>query len=103
MRLEGCSLGRRAQAGLHLESFLVWIARNSLKSPESDEGIQENPSPFSWSGLVWIGFGLENFGLRPLRRPGPVAPGARLSSGSPRGSLRTRRPYERRMPAFARA
>ena len=25
-----------------------WIARNPLKSPESDEGIQGNPSPFSW-------------------------------------------------------
>src|SRR5271157_6109093 len=64
MGLEGCPLGRRAQAGLHLESFLIWIARNPLKSPESDEGIQENPSPFSWSGLVWIWFGLEKFGLR---------------------------------------
>src|SRR5208337_1770637 len=29
--------------------WLLWIARNPLKSPESDEGIQENPSPFSWS------------------------------------------------------
>src|SRR5271157_1378791 len=64
MGLEGCPLGRRAQAGLHLESFLVWIARNPLKSPESDEEIQENPSPFFWSGLVWICFGLEKFGLR---------------------------------------
>jgi hypothetical protein len=42
--------------------FLTWIARNPLKSPESDEGIQENPSPFSWSGLDWLWFGLEEFG-----------------------------------------
>src|SRR5271166_5281535 len=34
--------------------FLAWIARNPLKSPESDEGIQGNPSPFSWSGLDWL-------------------------------------------------
>ena len=51
-----CSLARQAPtrpgAGV---AFLVWIARNPLKSPELDEGIQENPSPFSWSGLVWLG------------------------------------------------
>jgi len=39
--------------------FLIWIAGNLLKGPESDEGIQDDPSPFSWSGLVWIWFGLE--------------------------------------------
>src|SRR5208337_3096633 len=49
--------------------FLIWTARNPLKSPESDEGIQDNPSPLSWSGLVRIWFGLEKFGLR--RRPFP--------------------------------
>ena len=43
-------------------AFFVWIAGNPLKSPESDKGIQENPSPFSWSGLVWLGFGLAAFG-----------------------------------------
>src|SRR5208337_2725713 len=41
--------------------FLIWVARNPLKSLESDEGTQENPSPFSWSGLVL--FGLAWFGL----------------------------------------
>ena len=44
--------------------FLIWIARNPLKSPESDEGIQENPSPFPWSGLDLLWFGLEEFGPR---------------------------------------
>jgi len=43
--------------------FDVWTAPNPLKSPESDEGIQDNPSPFPWSGLVWICVGLEEFGL----------------------------------------
>ncbi len=56
----GCSLaaGRRRDSILGV-AFLIWTARNPLKSPESDEGIQDNPSPFSWSGLVWIWFGLE--------------------------------------------
>ena len=44
--------------------FLTWTACNPLKSHEPDERIQENPSPFSWSGLDWLGFGLEEFGLR---------------------------------------
>src|SRR5271166_1040283 len=43
---------------------VTWTARNLLKSPESDEGIQENPSSFSWSDLVWFWFGLEEFGMR---------------------------------------
>src|SRR5271166_1119891 len=54
--------GRRRDSVL--EFFLILTARNPLKSPESDERIQENPSPFSWSGLVWIWFGLGEFGLR---------------------------------------
>src|SRR5271166_3738031 len=59
--------------------FLIWTACNPLKSLESDEGIQENPSPFSWSGLVWIWVGLEKFGLRrSARGRRPLAPGARL-------------------------
>ena len=58
-----CSPARRRDSTLGV-AFLIWITRNPLKSPESDEGIQENPSPFSWSGLVWIWFGLEEFGLR---------------------------------------
>ncbi len=64
--------------------------RNRLKSPELDEGIQENPSPFS--GLVWLGFGLEEFGPRRStdgRRPvAPRAPfhpnGQSLSPGTER-------------------
>src|SRR5208337_301170 len=44
--------------------WTVWTARNLLKSPESDEGIQDNPSPFSWSGFVWIWLSLGEFGLR---------------------------------------
>src|SRR5271165_4857938 len=50
-------------------AWTAWTARNPLKSPESDEGIQDNPSPFSWFGLVRVWFGLEKFGLRPFRRP----------------------------------
>src|SRR5208337_3329744 len=53
-----------APGGRRCGYFLPWIARNPLKSPESDEGIQENPSPFSWFGLVRLWFGLERFGLR---------------------------------------
>jgi hypothetical protein len=52
--------GARSCAGENI--FLVWIARKSLKSPESDEGIQENPRKsklsflgFPWSGLVGLG------------------------------------------------
>ncbi len=40
--------------------FLTWIATNPLKSPDSDEGIQENPSPFSWSGLDRFGSAWRN-------------------------------------------
>ena len=46
------------------ENFFPWTPRNPLKSPELDEGIQENPSPFSLSGLDWLWFGLEEFGPR---------------------------------------
>jgi hypothetical protein len=45
-----------------LESFLGWIARNPLKSPESDEEIQDNPRK---SKPVFLGFSwtrLEEFG-----------------------------------------
>src|SRR5208337_1792665 len=58
---------------LGVEFFLLWNPRNPLKSPESDEEIQENPSPFPWFGLVWLGpalVWLEGFG-RPVA---PVAP-----------------------------
>ncbi len=57
--------------------FLIWSAGKPLKRPESDEGIQENPKPFSWSGLAWIWFGLEEFGLRrSARRRRLLAPNA---------------------------
>src|SRR5271166_6192128 len=36
-------------------AFLLWLGRNPLKSPESYEEIQENPSLFSWSRLVSLG------------------------------------------------
>ena len=55
-RIFGCAEEDRF-AGVG-DFFLLWIARNPLKSPESDEGIQENPREskpaflgFSWSGL----------------------------------------------------
>src|SRR5208337_1389945 len=53
--------GRRGRE----KEFFRFVADNPLISPESDERIQENPSPFSWSGLVWFWFGLKEFGLRP--------------------------------------
>src|SRR5271166_3736011 len=53
LRMKASGRARVAQ-----EVISIWIARNPLKSPESDEGIQENPSLFSWSRLVWLGFSL---------------------------------------------
>jgi hypothetical protein len=53
--------------------YFLWVACNPLKSLESDEGIQENPSPFPWFFLVWLGFGLDGFGPR---RALARAPGA---------------------------
>jgi hypothetical protein len=38
---------------------LLWNRRNPLKSPESDEGIQENPSLFTLESLL---FSLDSFG-----------------------------------------
>src|SRR5208337_1805396 len=43
-------------------TFFLWIARNPLKSPESDEEIQENPrksKPVSlvFLGLAWVRLG----------------------------------------------
>lgn len=38
--------------------FLLGFARNPLKSPESDEEIQENPRLFPWFFLVWLGLAL---------------------------------------------
>jgi hypothetical protein len=35
--------------------FLLWIARNPLKSPESDEGIQINPRESKPASLVFLG------------------------------------------------
>ena len=57
--LEACLLARADEPPFWELHFLIWIGGNLLKSPESDEGIQDDPSPFSWSGLVWIWFGLE--------------------------------------------
>jgi hypothetical protein len=55
-RIFGCAEEDCLRRGRQL--FLFWIARNPLKSPESDEGIQINPREsklaflgFSWSGL----------------------------------------------------
>ena len=65
--------------------FLLWIARNPLKSPESDEGIQENQSPFPWFflvglGLAWVRLGaiwsearLEDWPWRGAKGPAKVA------------------------------
>jgi hypothetical protein len=34
------------------KDFFIWIRCNPLKSPDSDEGIQGNPSIFPWFSLV---------------------------------------------------
>jgi hypothetical protein len=51
-----------AARGAGVENFFLWIGRNPLKSPESDEGIQENPKEskpfflgFPWFFLVRLG------------------------------------------------
>ena len=62
-RFRGYDNDRTAWASL----ILIWTARNSLKSPRIGQGIRENQSPFSWSGLVWIGFGSGEFGLKAFR------------------------------------
>ena len=66
---------------------LLWIARNPLKSPESDEGIQENPSPFSWSFLVFLGLALVRLGATwpeaPLIASGGSATSAALDQRRP--------------------
>ena len=73
-----CSLATGADGTPSRElNFLLWIAGNPLKSPESDEGIQENPSLFSWSCLVWLGFGLEEFGLNHRRHHCKFGPPSR--------------------------
>jgi hypothetical protein len=40
--------------------LFAWIGRNPLKSPESDEGIQENPNLFALESLP---FSLDSFGI----------------------------------------
>jgi hypothetical protein len=50
-----------SKVGLDLAvEFFVWNRCNPLKSPESDEGIQENPRIFALDSLP---FSLDLFGL----------------------------------------
>jgi hypothetical protein len=44
--------------------FFIWIRRNPLKSPDSAEGIQGNPSFFAWIPLDLLGFIWLSFDLR---------------------------------------
>jgi len=70
----GGRMRRRGAGSARVENFFLWIARNPLKSPESDERIQENPrkskeiqAKFPWFCLVWLGpagFRLERYGPR---------------------------------------
>jgi hypothetical protein len=47
---------RRFAHNLRRESdFFYFFARNPLKSPDSDEQIQGNPSNFAWFCLVLLG------------------------------------------------
>ena len=91
--------GRRRRGDSILGAFLIWTARKLLKRPESDEGIQDNPSPFSWSGLVWLGLGLKEFGLgRFARWRRPLAPGAPLKAPRQRTGVETARAPSRPVP-----
>ena len=63
--------GRRRDFDLGF--FLIWIARNPLKSPESDERIQEIQARFL--GLAWSGFGSAWRNL--ARGAPPAAPAGR--------------------------
>jgi hypothetical protein len=61
----GCGAGCEG-----VDNFFLWIARNPLKSPESDEGIQINPresKPVSLVllGLAWVWLGKIWPGARP--------------------------------------
>jgi hypothetical protein len=69
--------------------YFLWVACNPLKSLESDEGIQENPSPFPWFFLVWLGFGLDGFGPTSALRPS--APGCSPTRLPGRAALDQRR------------
>src|SRR5271166_4285755 len=87
----GCSLAAGADGTPSRElNFLFWIAGNPLKSPKSDEGIQENPSLFSWSCLVWLGFGLEEFGLNRRRHHCKFGPPLRAISLNETNAIQVR-------------
>jgi len=58
-------VGAAARKGLAEKGhrlFFSWIAHNPLKSPESDEEIQGNPSRFFLVFLGFRWFRLEEFG-----------------------------------------
>jgi hypothetical protein len=50
---------RVAHVEFQKNSVFAWIAANPLKRPESDEGIQANPSLFALESLL---FSLDSFG-----------------------------------------
>ena len=74
---------RGAQRGHEVRKLIfAWTAGNPLKSPEPDEGIQENPSPFL--GLASFHFGLawsDLAGVHRRRRRSCRARRASLSEG----------------------
>jgi hypothetical protein len=53
VREVGHNLKARVEPG---EKILIWIRRNPLKSLESDELNQMNPSIFAWISLAALGF-----------------------------------------------
>jgi hypothetical protein len=77
MRGDGGGRRRLERAGVYnddgvllrsaIDKFFLWNRRKSLKSPDSDERIQGNPSIFDlvflgfvWSGLVLFGLAWRN-------------------------------------------
>jgi hypothetical protein len=81
------TFGAYRSRGRREKEKIVWIRRNSLKSPESAKGIQGNSSDFIWYDLVLFGqICIVLCGERrppaaaPLHRPSP-APRTRAASG----------------------
>jgi hypothetical protein len=75
--------------------FFIWIRCNPLKSPDSDERIQGNPSIFPWFYLVQLGFAWTEFARKLyLRSLGSVQlrPPADLPTRPARSTAPSRRP-----------
>src|SRR5271166_3542306 len=98
-RVRGQDNGRAAWELL----FLLWLGRNPLKSPESHEEIQENPSPFSSKKSKkiqarFLGFAWSDLGSAwaYLACPGG---GSSTPAGAPSASPSSNRPRRARVAA----